>query len=204
MTADNAVRARATALVLTDLQLAIISGTPLAPSEPDAVMRFNGVVECCAKALAAARRLGMLMVHVRVAFSQGYPEANPSSPMMRFIREKGLLIDGDPGTAFSPKVRPAAGEIVITKHGVSAFAGTPLDQILRARNISAVALCGLVTHYAVDSTAREAHDRGYGVIVLKDGCASGAPARHEATLANLAFLGSVVTTEEFISSIECA
>ena len=62
-------------------------------------------------------------------------------------------------------------------------------------------LAGLVTHYAVDSTAREAHDRGFRVIVLKDGCASATPARHEASLANLGFLGEVLVTNDALERI---
>jgi len=192
---------KSTALVLTDLQLAIISETPLAASETDALRRVNSAVVKCAETLKVARRMEMLVVPVRVAFSAGHPEANPYSPMMQFIREKGLLIDGAQSTSFDPSVRPNPDEIVITKHGVSAFAGTPLDQILRARQVDTVILGGLVTHYAVDGTARDAHDRGYRVVVLRDGCASAAPARHEASLANLAFLGEVLTTDILITRI---
>jgi nicotinamidase-related amidase len=201
MSAADRVAAKSTALILNDLQLAIISGSPLAPAEPEALARFNSAIDRCAEALAGARRLGMPIVHVRVTFSAGHPEANPHSPMMRFIREKGLLVDGAPGSAFDPRVKPVPGEEVITKHGVSAFAGTPLDAKLRDRGIDTVILGGLVTHYAVDSTARDAHDRGFRLIVLKDGCASATPARHEASLANLAFLGEVLATGELMRRI---
>jgi nicotinamidase-related amidase len=202
MRTDNRVEARSSALLLNDLQVAIISGSPLASSDPDALVRVNAAVDRCAEALDAARRAGVLVVHVRVAFSPGHPEANPHSPMMRFMRDKGLLVEGAPGTAFDPRVAPKSGEIFVTKHAVSAFAGTPLDEILRGRGIGTVVLGGLVTHYAVDSTARDAHDRGYRVIVLTDGCASATPSRHDASLANLAFLAEAVTTEDFASRIE--
>jgi len=201
MSTDNRVEAGSSALLLSDLQAAIISGSPLAPSNRDALGRVNAAVERCAEALDAARRAGVLVVHVRVAFSPGHPEANPHSPMMRFMRDKGLLVEGGPGTAFDPRVAPGPGEIVVTKHTVSAFAGTPLDQILHARGVGTVILGGLVTHYAVEGTARDAHDRGYRVIVLTDGCASATPSRHEASLANLAFLAEAVTTEAFASGI---
>lgn len=190
---------KSTALILSDLQLAIISDSPLAPSEPDALARVSSAVDRCAEVLTAARHQGMLVVHVRVAFSKGHPEANPHSPMMRFIRDKGLLLDAAASTSFDPRVEPASEEIIVTKHGVSAFAGTSLDELLRARRIDTVALGGLVTHYAVDGTARDAHDRGYRVVVLKDGCASATPARHEASLANLAFLGEVILSQDFIA-----
>lgn len=201
MSANNSVKVGSTVLLLNDLQLAIISGSPLAPSEPEAVARVNAAVKQCARALASARRAGMAVIHVRVAFTAGHPEANPNSPMMRFIRDKGLLVEGDSGTHFDPRVAPVKDEIVITKHGVSAFAGTALDQLLRARGVDTVALGGLVTHYAVEGTARDAHDRGYRVIVLKDGCASATPARHEGSLANLGFLAEVLPVTDFIAGM---
>jgi nicotinamidase-related amidase len=201
MSVGDRIEGKSSALVLNDLQVAIISGSPLASSDPDALSRMNAAVDRCAEALDAARRTDVLVVHVRVAFSPGYQEANPHSPMMRFMREKGVLIEGHAGTAFDPRVAPRPGEIVVTKHTVSAFAGTPLDQILRARGVGTIVVGGLVTHYAVDGSARDAHDRGYRVMVLKDGCASATPARHDASLANLAFLAEVVMTRDFVSRV---
>ena len=66
---------------------------------------------------------------------------------------------------------------MITKRGVSAFAGTELARLLRVRGIDTVALMGLVTHYAVEGTAREVSDLGLHAVVLADGCASGTPGK---------------------------
>lgn len=204
MNTNDRIEAGSCALLLLDLQAAIISYSPLAPSGPEAVGRLNAAVDHCALAVRSARSMGVLVVHVRVAFSPGHPEANPHSPMLRFMRDKGMLIEGNAGTAFDPRVAPMPGEIVVTKHAVSAFGGTPLDQILRGRGAGTIVIGGLVTHYAVDGTARDAHDRGFRVIVLEDACASATPARHDASLANLAFLAETVTTEAFISSIKAS
>jgi nicotinamidase-related amidase len=68
--------AQSTALVLNHLQAAIISNSPLAPSEPEDLARMDAAVERCAEALVAARRANLLIVHVRIAFSPGYPEAS--------------------------------------------------------------------------------------------------------------------------------
>ena len=72
------------ALALNHLQSAIISSSSLAPFEPEDLAGMDAAVERCAGALAAARRANLLIVHVRIAFSQGYPEASRTSPMMRF------------------------------------------------------------------------------------------------------------------------
>ena len=204
MSSEPRIEAASSALILNDLQLAIISGSPLASSDPKVISRMNAVVDQCAKALELARGAGMPVVHVRIAFSPGYPEASPHSPMMRYMRDKGVLLEGDSGTAFDARVAPRQGEIVVTKHAVSAFAGTALEQMLRVRGVGTVVLGGLVTHYAVDGTARDAHDRGFRVVVLKDGCASATPERHDASLANLGFLAEVLMTEDVAARMAAA
>lgn len=193
--------AQSSALILNHLQTAILSSSSLAPSEPEDLARMDAAVERCAEALAAARKANLLIVHVRIAFSTGYPEANRNSPMMRFMIKENVLLDGDPGTKFDPRVSPAQNEIVVTNHAVSAFAGTSINQLFRVQGIKAVILGGVVTHYAVEGTARDAHDRGYRVVILEDGCSSGGTVRHDASIANLAFLSDVVATETFITTL---
>lgn len=189
------------ALVLNHLQKAIISSSPLAPSDPEDLARMDAAVERCAEALAAARRANLLIVHMRIAFSPGYPEASRTSPMMQFMAKENVLLYDDPRTDFDPRVSPVQNEIVVTNHAVSAFAGTSVDQLLRVQGIDTVVLGGVVTHYAVEGTAREAHDRGYRVIVLEDGCSSGGIARHDASITSLAFLSEIVTTETFVATL---
>ena len=189
------------ALILNHLQSAIISNSPLAPSEPEDLARMDAAVERCAEALAAARKANLLIVHVRIAFSSGYPEASRTSPMMRFMASENVLLEGDPRTEFDLRVSPAQDEIVVTNHAISAFAGTSLSQLFRVQGINTVVLGGVVTHYAVEGTGRDAHDRGYRVVVLEDGCSSGGTARHSASMDNLAFLADIVTTETFIGSL---
>ena len=88
--------AQSSALILNHLQTAILSSSSLAPSEPEDLARMDAAVERCAEALAAARKANILIVHVRIAFSTGYPEANRNSPMMRFMIKENVLLDGDP------------------------------------------------------------------------------------------------------------
>jgi nicotinamidase-related amidase len=194
--------AQSTALVLNHLQAAIISNSPLAPSELEDLARMDAAVERCAEALVAARRVNLLIVHVRIAFSPGYPEASRTSPMMRYMAKECVLLEGDPGTEFDSRVSPAINENVVTNHAVSAFAGTSIDQLFRVQGINTVILGGLVTHYAVEGTARDAHDRGYRVVVLEDGCSSGGTARHDASITNLAFLSDVVTTGALTATLK--
>ena len=77
-----------------------------------------------------------------------------------------------------PAVAPAPGDILVTKHRVSAFAGTDLEMILRAHGIDTLILFGIATSGVVLSTVRHAADADYRLIVVKDCCADRDPDVH--------------------------
>jgi len=101
-------------------------------------------------------------------------------------------------------VRPQPGEIVIAKNSAGAFNSSPIDQILRNMGITGLVIGGLITEACVESTAREAADRGYDCILLEDGCASDLSQDiHEATLFNFArTFGEVRSTQQVLDSFE--
>ncbi|WP_284740035.1 cysteine hydrolase family protein [Amycolatopsis sp. RTGN1] len=87
------------------------------------------------------------------------------------------IAEGSPGIGLD---LPVHGEdVVVRKRRTSAFAGTDLDLVLRARGVDTVVLAGVATSAMVAATAYDAADRGYRVTVLADGCADGDPAVHE-------------------------
>jgi nicotinamidase-related amidase len=134
--------------------------------------RFEGgeVVARVAEALAAARAAGIPVIFVRVAFRPGHPEISPRNRSFAALRDTGRLLD-DASTAIDPRVAPQAGEVVVTKRRVSAFAGSDLDVVLRAIGAQHLVLCGLSTSGVVLSTVRAAADRDYALTVLRDACA---------------------------------
>ncbi len=101
-------------------------------------------------------------------------------------------------------VRPEPGEIVIPKNSAGAFNSSPIDQILRNMGITGLVIGGLITEACVESTAREAADRGYDCILLDDGCASELSRDiHEATLFNFApTFGEVRSTQDVLDHFE--
>ena len=101
-------------------------------------------------------------------------------------------------------VRPRPGEIIIPKNSAGAFNSSPIDQILRNMDITGLVIGGLITEACVESTAREAADRGYDCILLEDGCASDISQDiHEMTLFNFArTFGEVRSTQEVLDHFE--
>lgn len=150
--------------------------------------------------LAAARRLGMLVVHTR----EGHrPDLSDCPPAKRErsraagaeIGSAGplgrLLVRGEFGHDFIEELRPLPSEPVVDKPGYGAFHQTDLAHILQNRGISTLILCGVTTEVCVHSTLREAVDRGYRCVLASDACGSAHPQLHEAALQMVAVEGGV-------------
>jgi nicotinamidase-related amidase len=93
-----------------------------------------------------------------------------------------LLTIGEPGHETIPELRPMVGEVVVDKPGKGAFYSTDLETILRARGITHLVVCGVTTEVCVQSTVREANDRGFECLVLEDCTASYFPEFHQSAL----------------------
>jgi len=122
------------------------------------------------EASTAARKAGVHVIYVKIGFREGYPEISRQSPAFARIIDSEEFIEGRSSEIF-PAIAPQHGDIVVTKRRVSAFAGSDLDVLLRARGIQALVLSGIATSGVVLSTLRQAADLDLALAVLADGCA---------------------------------
>ncbi len=187
---------RTTALVLIDVQKGILS-LPLAP---------YGGAEIVANTAALGRRLaaaGATVVLVRVAFASTYadrPGQAVDVPMA--VPPGGLPADW---SEFVPEIAALSADVVITKRQWGAFHGTELDLQLRRRGIATIVLGGIATNFGVESTAREAWQHHYAVIVAEDACTSVGPDLHKFSVEKiLPRISRVRSTAEIISALSAA
>ena len=94
-----------------------------------------------------------------------------------------ILIRGEAGHDIIPELYPLAGEPVVDKPGKGAFFATDLHAILQSRSIAQLVVTGVTTEVCVSTTVREANDRGYDCLVLRDCCGSYFPEFHDSALA---------------------
>lgn len=188
-----------TALVIIDMQRDFLEPGGFGESLGNDVSRLAVAVPPCRAVLAAARRADLLVVHTReghrpdlsdaprAKVERGAPSARIGAPgpMGR------ILIRGEPGHDIVPALAPAPGEPVIDKPGKGAFYQTDLDLVLKNRGIDTLLVCGVTTEVCVNTTVREANDRGYRCVVLADCCGSYFPAFHEAGLAMIKAQGGI-------------
>jgi nicotinamidase-related amidase len=156
------------------------------------------------KVLQAARKAGILVVHVQVGFRPGLPEVSSRNKLLAAIKsspQHQKLFQGAAG-AIHPALGPEPGDIVVTKHRVSAFTGTDLEVLLRAKEVETIVLFGIATSGVVLSTLLEACDGDYRLVVIADCCADADAQLHEALLTRLFPLrGEVLTATEFVKAL---
>jgi ureidoacrylate peracid hydrolase len=112
-----------------------------------------------------------------------------------------LCIANTAGAEFIEELAPAPGELIIHKHRYSAFKGTDLDMVLRARNIKTVITTEVSTNVCVESTLRDAFETGYYVCIPSDATASWDMSLHKSTLQTVTHRFGLVTTTEEIEAI---
>ena len=149
-----------TALVLIDLQNSNVK-RDLAPYTAEQV------VGNCVLLAGEMRDRGGMVIFVRVLVDElQLPPADAP------LRKPGTPAPPPDASLLAPEAQVQAADVVITKRQWGAFYGTDLDQLLRRRNIRTIILGGIATNFGVESTARAAFDRGYGVVFVEDAMSS--------------------------------
>ncbi len=205
-----------TVLVIIDMQRDFLEPGGFGESLGNDVSLLRGTIEPCRQLLAAAREVGLLVIHTREGHLPDLSDAPPAKvlrgkPELR-IGSPGpmgrILIRGELGHGIIPELAPLASEVVIDKPGKGAFYRTELGQVLEKRGIENLLVCGVTTEICVHSTVREANDRGYRCVVISDACGSYFPEFHAMALrmitAQGGILGWVAHSSAVIDSIQKA
>jgi ureidoacrylate peracid hydrolase len=203
MTLPSKIQASSTALIIVDLQNDFLSpqgayargNTVSAPA-----LQLPARIAPAAKALKTKGGYVAASQFTLWPDAQGEPMVSPHLLEKRPFLRKGDFAPGSVGQANVPELQDCV-DLVVCKVAYSAFFNTQLDWVLRKAGIQTVVVCGIVTNGGVASTARDAHLRDYNVIVLSDGCAAFSDALHEASLADLASIGKVMTCDAWVSSL---
>lgn len=188
------------ALVCVDFQRDFMEEGGFGASLGNDVTPLRASVEPTRALLGAWRSTGRPVIHTREGHRPDLSDLFPS----KLNRGKRTLRIGDPGPRGRVLIRgeegheiidelaPIPGEVVLDKPGKGAFYATDLETILRAQGIAQLVICGVTTEVCVQTTAREANDRGFECLVLSDCTASYFPEFHEHALAMISAQGGIV------------
>ena len=164
------------AIVMIDMQRDFLEKGGFGETLGNDVSLLMRAVEPCQRLLAAARELGVFIVHTREGHRPDLSDA-PKAKLERGSPEKRIgqtgpmgriLVRGEPGHDIIPALYPRDGEPVVDKPGKGAFYATDLHAILMNRGIRQLIVTGVTTEVCVNTTVREANDRGYDCLVPED------------------------------------
>jgi nicotinamidase-related amidase len=198
-----------TALLVMDLQKHMVhEQSPVAQHAGFAEMvKKTGLIQRVRKVMDAARRTGMLVITVKVDFSAGkfprYPTRGEFCKIIAAENDAGQVLRPSVwGYETVEEVAPLEGEPVVLKRHMSAFAGSNLDEVLRARGITDIALTGVATSYVVTATNWWALNYGYSCIVIEDCCTTHNDEAQAAAINTLRAIADICAAEEFIQAIK--
>ena len=203
-----------TALVIIDMQRDFLEPGGFGETLGNDVSLLAAAVGPCKAVLAAARANGLLVIHTREGHLPDLSDA-PRAKIERGAPSKRIgdlgpmgriLIRGEAGHDIVDTLYPLPGEIVIDKPGKGAFYNTELGALLQRHGIENLLVCGVTTEVCVNTTVREANDRGFRCIVLSDCCASYFPEFHAAGLAMIkaqgGIFGWVATSPQILAALD--
>ncbi|MGN6605097.1 MAG: cysteine hydrolase family protein [Ginsengibacter sp.] len=180
-----------TALLIMDVQEGIVQNLP----------GKEKLFSSLQKAIDSARKNNVPVIYVVVGFRKDYPEVSSANKMFTNITASGRKMDEETSYKVADEVSPQDGELVVIKKRVSAFTGSDLEVILRAKEIKHLVLTGVATSGVVLSTLREAADKDYRLTVLSDCCADREEEVQRVLLTKVfPRQADVLTTDEWISS----
>lgn len=197
---DYALAPGRTALVVIDMQRDFVEPGGFGASLGNDVTRLHCAIGPIAKLLEAWRERGWPVLHTRECHKPDLSDCPPSKrergePSLR-IGDLGpmgrVLIAGEPGADIIPALYPAAGEWVIDKPGKGMFWGTGLHERLQEAGITHLLFTGVTTEVCVQTSMREANDRGYTCLIVEDGTESYFPEFKRAALQMIVAQGAII------------
>jgi len=212
--APISVVATETALIIVDMQNAYLSPGGYIDLVGFDVSGSPSVIAETAAIAAACRAAGIPVIFLQNGFSPDQREAGgPDAPVwhksnaLRFMREHEayagkLITHGTWDHEIVELLAPQPGDIVVPKARYSGFAGTNLEQLLTARRIRTVLICGVATNVCVESTLRDAYHREFFPVMVSDATMAAGPGQQEATEFNVEkFFGWLTTGAELRAAL---
>jgi biuret amidohydrolase len=187
------------ALLVIDMQRDFVDPGGFGEALGNDVSLLRKAIPPTKRVLQAARKAGLLVIHTREGHRPDLSDLPPAKKARGRLKcgigDKGpmgrILVRGEYGHDIIDELKPKAGEPVVDKPGKGAFYATDLDAMLKSRGIKQLVVCGVTTEVCVNTTVREANDRGYDCLVLEDCVASYFPEFQEYALKMIKAQGGI-------------
>jgi nicotinamidase-related amidase len=197
---DYRFEAARTALIVIDMQRDFVEPGGFGATLGNDVNLLQAIIPTTRKLLDVCRKAGITVIHTRESHRPDLSDCPPAkrlrgNPSLR-IGDAGpmgrILVRGEAGVQIVAALAPLAGEIVIDKPGKGGFYATDLGDILRLKGITHLLFAGVTTEVCVQTTMREANDRGYDCLLVEDATESYFPQFKQSTLEMVRAQGGIV------------
>ncbi|MBO3761564.1 cysteine hydrolase [Ciceribacter sp. L1K22] len=202
------------ALIIIDMQRDFVEPGGFGETLGNKVALLQAIIPATARLLAAFRAAGLPVIHTRECHRPDLSDCPPAKrergkPSLR-IGDPGpmgrILISGEPGADIIPELYPVEGEIVLDKPGKGAFYATPLGELLAERKIRQLVFAGVTTEVCVQTTMREANDRGFECLLATDATESYFPEFKKAAIDMITAQGAIVgwatTVDQIVEALD--
>ncbi|AME28418.1 MULTISPECIES: cysteine hydrolase [Burkholderiaceae] len=181
---------------------------------PDGVIRVgmnaddsarNDVISSARRMLHVARKMGLPIFHIRIAFREDFADLVQNCRIFRETAKLGAVVEGSWGAQFHEGLAPdnaRKNEYVLHHLRTSGFIGTPLELLLAKLGVGHLIIAGVATHSVVEMTARHAADLGYHVTIAADACAAAEREVHLASLRTMSLIAEVSTVDAAMAAAE--
>src|SRR5436305_5061365 len=161
---------KSAAMIIQDLQNdVIIEGGAFADSGAPAHATSQNVVENVKGLAAAARSVGVPVIHVWYIVEDGAVGLRLNAPLFEGVKSANALVRGSWGAAPAEGLEPQDGDHVVEKMRMNGFYETRLNILLRGLDVETLIITGAWTNMSIEHTARHAADAGYRAVVASDG-----------------------------------
>jgi biuret amidohydrolase len=204
----------ATALIVIDMQRDFIEPGGFGAALGNDVRPLLAIVPTVRRLLDGCRAAGLAVIHTRECHKPDLSDCPPAkrergTPALR-IGDHGpmgrVLVAGEPGAEIVAELTPLPGEAVIDKPGKGAFYATGLAEILAGLGTRTLVFAGVTTEVCVQTTMREANDRGFDCVLAEDATESYFPAFKKATLEMIRAQGAIVgwtaSTDQILAALD--
>jgi biuret amidohydrolase len=188
------------ALIVIDMQRDFVEPGGFGAALGNDVSLLQAIIPTTRRLLDICRKAGMTVVHTRESHRADLSDCPPAkrlrgNPSLR-IGDTGpmgrILVRGEPGVEIVAALAPLPGEIVIDKPGKGGFYATELGEILKAKGVTHLLFAGVTTEVCVQTTMREANDRGYDCLLIEDATESYFPEFKRAAIDMIRAQGAIV------------
>lgn len=198
------MKAKETAVILIEFQNDFCKEGGILYEGVKGELARQNTIPNAVKLAEGARKKGATVIHSPFVFNEQYFADHQMQGIVKAVADSGALREGTWGSEIVEELKPQYGDKVVSgKCTLCGFNNTNLETLLKENKIKNVVIGGFLTNFCVESTARTAYDKGYGVTIMKDATAANSKEEQNHSEEKIfPLLGQTLSVDQFLEQLE--